>query len=85
LEDESTNLDDDEKEEDSLLEKKLESSSKDVDVLLYGRLTKVEEGDLARKIQQAIILDTRQDYRVVIEPKRRDNSTTVQSMASVAG
>jgi hypothetical protein len=50
LKDESTNLDDDEKEEDLLLEKELESSSKDTDVLLYGRLIEVEKGDLARKI-----------------------------------
>jgi hypothetical protein len=33
-----------------LLEEELESSSKDVDVLLYGRLIEVEEEDLAREI-----------------------------------
>jgi hypothetical protein len=59
LEDESINFDDDEEEEDLLLEEELESFSKDVDTLLYGRLIEVEEGDLAREIQQAIILDTR--------------------------
>jgi hypothetical protein len=59
LKDEFINLDDDKEEEDLLLEKELESSSKDIDVLLYERLTKVEEGDLAREIQQAIILDIR--------------------------
>jgi hypothetical protein len=44
------NLNDDEKEEDLLLEKELESSSKDIDILLYGRLTKAKEGDLTREI-----------------------------------
>jgi hypothetical protein len=85
LEDESTNPDNDEKEEDLLLEKELEFFSKDANILLYGRLTKVEKEDLAREIQQATILDTRQNYGVVIEPKRRDNLTTVQPMASIAG
>jgi hypothetical protein len=69
LKDESTNPDNDEEEEDLLLEKELESSSKDANTLSYRRLTKVEEEDLAREIQQATILDTRQNYRVVIEPK----------------
>jgi hypothetical protein len=50
LKDESTNPDDDEEEEDLLLEEELESSSKDADVSLYGRLIEVEEGDLAREI-----------------------------------
>jgi hypothetical protein len=59
LKDESTNLDDDEEEEDLLSKEELESSSKDADVLSYGRLIEVEKEDLARKIQQAIILDTR--------------------------
>jgi hypothetical protein len=77
LKDESINLDDDKEEEDLLLEEELESSSKDVDISSYGRLTEAEEGDLAREIQQATILDTRQDHRVVIEPKRRDNLTIV--------
>jgi hypothetical protein len=49
-EDESTNLNDDKEEEDLLLEEELESSSKDVDASLYGRLTKVKKEDLARKI-----------------------------------
>jgi hypothetical protein len=84
-EDESINPDDDEEEEDLLSEKESESSSKDTNALLHGRLTEAEEEDLTRRIQQATILDTRQDHRVVTEPKRRDNLTTVQSMASVAG
>jgi hypothetical protein len=50
LEDKSTNSNDDKKEEDLLSKEELESSSKDVDVLLYGRLIEVEEGDLTRKI-----------------------------------
>jgi hypothetical protein len=77
LKDESTNPDDDEEEEDSSLEEESESFSEDVDASSYGRLTEVEEGDLARGIQQATILDTRQNHGVVIEPKRRDNSTIV--------
>jgi hypothetical protein len=85
LKNESTNPDNNEEEEDLLLEKKLESSSKDTNVSLQGRLTKAEEGDLVRRIQQATILDTRQNHGVVIEPKRRDNFTTIQPIASVAG
>jgi hypothetical protein len=50
LEDEYTNFNDNKKEQDLLLEKELESSSKDVDILLYGRLIEVEEEDLAREI-----------------------------------
>jgi hypothetical protein len=50
LKDESTNSNDDKEEEDLLLEKELESSSKDTDVLLYGRLIEVKKEDLARKI-----------------------------------
>jgi hypothetical protein len=50
LKDESTNFDNDKKEEDLLLEEKLESFSKDIDVLLYERLTKAKKEDLARKI-----------------------------------
>jgi hypothetical protein len=50
LKDKSTNLDDDEKEEDLSLEEELESSSKDADVLSYGRLTEAEKEDLAREI-----------------------------------
>jgi hypothetical protein len=38
------------KEEDLLLEKELESSSKDINILLYKRLTKAKKEDLARKI-----------------------------------
>jgi hypothetical protein len=49
-EDESINLNDNEEEEDLLLEKKLESFSKDIDILLYGRLTEAEEEDLTREI-----------------------------------
>jgi hypothetical protein len=57
--DESTNSNNNKEEEDLLLEKKSKSSSKDANTLLYGRLTKVEEENLAREIQQATILDTR--------------------------
>jgi hypothetical protein len=50
LKNESINLDDNEEEEDLLLEEKSKSSSKDIDILLYGRLIEVEEEDLAREI-----------------------------------
>jgi hypothetical protein len=44
--DKSTNFDDNEEEEDLLLEKELEFFSKDVNILLYGRLIKVKKEDL---------------------------------------
>jgi hypothetical protein len=50
LKNESTNLDDNEEEEDLLLKKKLEFFSKDIDILLLERLTKVKKEDLAREI-----------------------------------
>jgi hypothetical protein len=50
LKDKSINSNDNEEEEDLLLEKKLESFSKDIDILLYERLTKAEKEDLAREI-----------------------------------
>jgi hypothetical protein len=58
--DESTDSDDSKKEEeeDSLLEE-LESTDKDANASLQGRLIEAEKGDLARRIQQATILNTR--------------------------
>jgi hypothetical protein len=59
LKDKFINLDNDKKEEDLLLEKKLESSSKDINTSLQERLIKVKKEDLTKEIQQATILDTR--------------------------
>jgi hypothetical protein len=48
-----------------------------------GRLTEVEEGYLVGRVQQATILDTRQNQTVVKQPRRRDS--TLESIVSVIG
>jgi hypothetical protein len=79
----SISLDSDDEEDSTLDEESESTSNEDREASLQERLIEAEEGYLAQEIQQAIILDIRQNQVVVERSERRDS--TLEPIVSVVG